>query len=209
MLTRVESMAFLAMRMTVVALHEVIPETQTRSTHIFVERLTDALQAGDTRDQSLTGHHTMRKNGDKKQLRKEKVAKADVTSKILISDGKLPEDLLARILWHLPSKDLLRCAAVCRRWQQIVRELTGNAFTFKLNLQCPICHAEVSDNHKSNLQRSSEWQMTSQHTPPANLSVCAEYVAPHTFGPKYAYAHCSDTDENSYSNSHGQASPAG
>ena len=135
----------------------------------MLPRLTDAMQARAIRNQSLPNSEQPREDGDKNHLSKNEEQKADVTSKVLIDDAKLPEDLLACILGHLPSKDLLRSAAVCRRWQQVVRELTGNSFIYNLDLECPFCYGEVSDFHQSRLQGSSAWQITGQCMPFANL----------------------------------------
>ena len=67
------------------------------------------------------------------------------TRKALFDGGKLPEDLLARTLGHLPTTDLLRCAEVCRQWRQVVHELTGHTFIYKFDPECPFCHAKVSN----------------------------------------------------------------
>ena len=117
---------------------------------LFLERLNEALQARDTRDQSLPGSDEPSKNGEKNHLSKD-VQKARISSKLLIDGGDLPADLLARIFGHLPTTDLLGCAIVCRHWQQVVCELTSSSFTYNLDLECPFCHAEVSDNHKSRM----------------------------------------------------------
>ena len=165
---------------------------------LLEEKLTDALQAGHTRDQGLTGSDEPRRNEVKHQLSEKEVQKARTSSKVLIDGGDLPADLLARIFGRLPTADLLGCAAVCRHWQQVVRDLTVNTFTFKLNFDCPFCHAEVSDNHKSNLQRSSEWQMAGLHTPSANLRVIGTASALILVcGATLAYEHCSKIDAHS------------
>lgn len=104
--------------------------------------MTDGLQV---REPSLTGYERPNKIGDEKICSEKQVQdKADTASTALIDGDNLPEDLLARVFRHLPTTDLLGCAAVCRHWQQIVHELTGNAFTYNLDLECPFCHAEVS-----------------------------------------------------------------
>ena len=77
--------------------------------------------------------------------------KAKLSNKALIDGGDLPADLLARIFGQLPTEDLLGCAAVCQHWKQVVRDLTGNSFSYKLDLECPFCHTEVSDSPESNL----------------------------------------------------------
>lgn len=121
-----------------------------------METLTNTLQARASRDQRLAVSGKNRDTVDESHSSKKEVERAKFSSKALLDGGKLPEDLLARIFGHLPSADLLGCAAVCRHWQKVVYELTGNAFTYKLDLECPFCHAEVGDYHKPNLQGSSE-----------------------------------------------------
>ena len=173
--------------------------------------MTAALQARETRNQSLTSSDKQRKNGGKNQLSEKKVQKARNIRKLLIDGEDLPGDLLARIFGRLRTIDLLGCAAVCRRWQQVVGELTGNAFTYTLDLECPLCHAEVGDSRMSNLQRIV--RMTDDR--PTICHCRCEVIGTgsaltHACGAirRNAYVRCKNTNEHSCSSSYARVSQA-